>query len=33
MDTKFWSENLYTGNYFEELGIYGRIILKRTLKK
>jgi hypothetical protein len=28
----FWSENLMGGNYMENIGIYGGIILKWILK-
>jgi hypothetical protein len=33
MRTAFWSENLKERNYFEDLGIYGRIILKTAVNK
>jgi hypothetical protein len=31
--TQCWYENPKEGDYLEDLGVYGRIILKLTLKK
>jgi hypothetical protein len=33
MHTKFWLENLKGGDYSEDLGVTGRIVLEWILKK
>jgi hypothetical protein len=33
MHTKFWSENLKGRDISEDVGVYGKVILKRILEK